>query len=160
MNKMTQTSQAGRKASIWTRVLAATVVVVGAWGASAAGTEAHARGGEHHGKDLYFSIGVTGPGVAIGASNMPPAVVYPAPPVVYPAPAVVYPAPQVVYQPPRVVYEPAPYYRVHRPQRAHRHHGHRHHGHRHHRGHRDWSDGRGHDHDRWDDDRGHRGHRR
>ncbi len=146
MNKLIHSS----KASVWTRVLAATVVVVGAWGASVAGSDAHARGGNQQGKDLYFSIGVTGPGVAIGASNMPPAVVYPAPQVVYPAPAVVYPAAPVYYQPPRVVYQQPPrVVRAHPPRRHGHHHGwSRGHGHRHEHGYR-----RGHD--RWDD--GHRG---
>ncbi|WP_019559212.1 MULTISPECIES: hypothetical protein [Caldimonas] len=63
---------------------------------------------------VYWSIGISSPGVTTTVSNArpiyhvapPPAVVYP--PVVYHAPAVVYPAPAVVYRPAPVVVHPAP----------------------------------------------------
>lgn len=134
------------------RALAALGLVAGAWALTVGASSAHAR------SDVYWSVGVNGPGVTIGATNgpvvvaSPPAYYYdPRPVVVRPAPVyvqrppVVY-APQVVYGPP-VVYAPRPvviggpaywdddrgrgYWRGHR------------HGH-----------GHGHGHDRdWDDDR-------
>lgn len=130
------------------RMMGLTAVVALAWAATVAGSNAHARGqvhSENQAKDLYFSIGVTGPGVAIGASNLPPPPVYYAPPpvyyspppVVYSPPPVYYrPPPQVVYRPPVVVYEPYPY-----PSSVRRPHHHHHHDNR-----------------RWDDD-DHRGGR-
>lgn len=57
--------------------------------------------------DVYWSVGVGAPGVVVGASNTPPAVVYPAPRVIYPAPQVVYQQPYPV-----VVYPPQPVYRA------------------------------------------------
>lgn len=71
---------------------------------------------------VYWSIGISSPGVSTTVSNArpivyaapPPVVYYPAPPVVvhppvvYHAPAVVYQAPPVIYGPPRVIYQPAP----------------------------------------------------
>lgn len=151
-----------QRTSAWSRGLAALGLAAGAWAMSVAATPAHARG------DVYWSVGVNGPGVSIGASNAPP--VYYAPPAYYYAPRPVYyeprpvvVAPPVVHLPrppavvvsPPVVYAPpvvvggAGYWRE-RPgrwdddRRGHRHgHGHGH-GHRHHRD--------------WDDD-GHRGRR-
>ena len=45
---------------------------------------------------VYWSVGVSSPGVQVGVQN--------APPVVYQTPVVVYQQPQVVYQQPQVVY--------------------------------------------------------
>jgi hypothetical protein len=66
-----------------------------------------------HADKVYWSIGISSPGVTTTVSNArpiyhvpPPAVVYP--PVVYQAPTVVYPAPAVVYRPAPVVVHPAP----------------------------------------------------
>ena len=74
--------------------------------------------------DVYWSVGVGSPGVAIGVGNLPPPV-YVAPQPVYVAP------PPAYYAPPHVVYRPAP-----------RHYwgdGHHHYKHRrHHRHGRDW----------------------
>lgn len=74
-----------------------------------------------HAGDVYWSVGVSQPGVRVGVSNAPPVVYQPAPVVIYPQPHVVYappPPPQVVYRPappvyypqPQVVYVPQPYY--------------------------------------------------
>lgn len=84
--------------------------------------------------DVYWSVGVGAPGVALGVGNAapvyyaPPPVYYAPPPVVYAPP--VYRAPRpVYYAPPVVVAPPVGYYGGY---------GHRHrHDHRH-RGHRDW----------------------
>ena len=63
--------------------------------------------------DVYWSVGVGSPGVAIGVGNVPPVVV--APPVyvqpapVYVQPRPVYLAPGPYYATPPVVYRPAPY---------------------------------------------------
>lgn len=78
---------------------------------------------------VYWSIGISSPGVSTTVSNArpivyvapPPVVYYPAPPVVvhppvvyhappvmYQAPPVMYQAPPVIYGPPRVIYQPAP----------------------------------------------------
>ena len=54
--------------------------------------------------DVYWSIGVSSPGVQVGVRNSPP-VVYQRPVVVYQQPQVVYQQPQVVYQQPHVVYQ-------------------------------------------------------
>lgn len=69
-----------------------------------------------HADKVYWSIGISSPGVSTTVSNARPIVHYAPPPVVYypPAPVVVHPpvvyqAPPVVYHPPRVVYhQPAP----------------------------------------------------
>lgn len=45
--------------------------------------------------DVYWSVGVGGPGLVMGASNVPP---------VFAAPAPVYVEPEPVYVPPRPVY--------------------------------------------------------
>lgn len=139
-----------QRTSAWARGLAAVSLVAGAWALSTAANEAQAR-------DVYWSVGVNGPGVTIGASNAPvvvhqppayyydprPVVVQPAP-VYYhrPPPAVVY-GPPVVYAPPRPVVISGYGHWRDRPGRwddDRRGHGHRHgHGHGH-RNHRDWDD--------------------
>ena len=53
---------------------------------------------------VYWSLGVSSPGVQVGMQNAPP-VIYQRPVVVYPQPQVVYQQPQVVYQHPHVVYQ-------------------------------------------------------
>ena len=84
-------------------------------------------------RDVYWSVGVNSPGVALGVSNGG----YP----VYVAPAPVYYAPP---PPPRPVYytAPAPVYYAPPPGHYYREHRHHRHHHRGHRGHRDY--------DRWD----------
>jgi hypothetical protein len=54
--------------------------------------------------DVYWSIGVSSPGIQVGVQNAPP-VVYQRPVVVYQQPQVVYQQPQVIYQQPQVVYQ-------------------------------------------------------
>lgn len=122
------------RVSPWARGMALASLAAGAWALSTGMSQAHAS-------DVYWSIGVGGPGVRISASNAPapvarppvnvyPAAVYPA--AVYPAPvypANVYPArpvvvatapqyvvtqPVVVMQPPVVVAPPRVVYRPHR----------------------------------------------
>ena len=94
MNTLTSSLQ---RTSVWARSLAVVSLVAGAWALSAGA--AHARG------DVYWSVGVNGPGVTIGASNAP-AVVYQPPGYYYePRPVVVQPAP-VYYQRPPVIYGP------------------------------------------------------
>ena len=61
------------------------------------------------GDSIYWSIGVSpAPGVAVGASNLPPPVVYAPQRVVYTPPPVVYAPPRVVYASPVYVMQPAP----------------------------------------------------
>ncbi|WP_404302202.1 hypothetical protein [Alicycliphilus denitrificans] len=86
--------------------------------------------------DVYWSVGVGAPGVALGVGNAAPVYYAPPPPVYYAPPPVVYAPP--VYSAPRPVYyaPPAVYYRGHDHWRGHRHHHHR--GHDDRRGHRDW----------------------
>lgn len=62
----------------------------------------------HAGSNVYWSIGVTSPGVAVGASNAYP--VYAAPAPVYAAPAPVYVQPRPVYVQPQPAYGPPPVY--------------------------------------------------
>lgn len=103
MNTLTPSLQ---RTSAWARSLAAVSLVAGAWALTSFGSQAHARG------DVYWSVGVNGPGVSIGASNAP-AVVYqppgyyyePRPVLVQPAP-VYYERPPVYYQRPPVIYAP------------------------------------------------------
>ncbi len=87
----------------------------------------------HASDDVYWSIGVSpAPGVAVGASNLPP-VVYAPPRVVYAPPPVVYTSPRVVYSSPVYVMQPA------YPHRHGAHPGHGHgHGHGHGQGHGKW----------------------
>ncbi|MBS0391078.1 MAG: hypothetical protein KGM60_14755 [Comamonadaceae bacterium] len=80
--------------------------------------------------DVYWSVGVGAPGVALGVGNAAPVYYAPPPPVYYAPPPVVYAPPRpVYYAPPPVVYAPQPigygYY-----QRGWGHHHHHHHGHR------------------------------
>lgn len=108
-----------------------------AWLVTAAGALA---AGSANAGDVYWSVGISSPGVGTVISNAPPAPVYMAPaPVVYAPPPVVYaPPPRVIYRPvpvytaPRVVYQPVPvvvrggghgYYRHHRHHRHHHHDG-------------------------------------
>jgi hypothetical protein len=69
-----------------------------------------------HANDVYWSIGVSSPGIQVGVQNAPPVqhrphVVHHYPQVVYPQPQIVYRQPQVVYQQPQVVYvQPRPVY--------------------------------------------------
>lgn len=83
--------------------------------------------------DVYWSVGVGAPGVAVGVGNAAPVYYAPPAPVYYAPPAPVYYAPPrpVYYAPPAVMYAPPQqlYYGGHR---------HRHHHHHHDRGHRNW----------------------
>lgn len=87
----------------FSRVLAA----AGALALVAVGTSAQAR-------DVFWSVGITSPGVAVGVGNAAvyaPAPVYVAPAPVYVAPRPVYVAPQPVYvAPPAYYVRPAPVY--------------------------------------------------
>ena len=96
------------------RMLLAGAVALGTLGAAGV---AQAR------NDVYWSVGVGSPGVAVGVGNVPPVYVvapqpvyvapqpvYVAPQPVYVAPRHVYGPPPAYYAPPRVVYRPAPYY--------------------------------------------------
>lgn len=77
----------------WARALALVSVAATAWALSA--SPAQARNND----DVYWSVGVTSPGVVVGVGNTPP-----------PRPVVVYPQPVVVHQPvPVVVQQPYPY---------------------------------------------------
>ena len=101
-------------------------LALGVLGAAALGaaTVAEAR------DNVYWSVGVGGPGVAVGVSNAPPPRYYaPQPVYVQPAPVYVAPPPHYYYQRPQVVY-PAPVY--YGPPRYHRHGKHRGHGHHRH----------------------------
>lgn len=151
------------RSSVWARGLMLSALAAGAWAMSTGA--AHARGGN----DVYWSVGISQPGVAVGVSNAPPVVVhqsYPSytPYPVYQQPRPVYQRPIVVQHAPVVVHQPYPYPYVrpvvvapqpyYHPGRGHKHHWKERHGH-----------GRGHGHDRhdrhdrdWDDD-GRRGHR-
>ncbi|MGE0100497.1 MAG: hypothetical protein AB7S86_19325 [Hydrogenophaga sp.] len=122
------------RSSGWARGLTIATLAAGAWALSGIGTQAQARG-----NDVYWSIGVNSPGVAVGVSNAPP--VYYAPRPVYHAPRPIYYAPPpVYYAPPPVYYAPRPVYRSywgHGPRFDDRRHGHGNRGHRGHRhGHR------------------------
>ena len=100
------------------RVLAVGLLAVGALGMA----------GVAQARDVYWSVGVGSPGVAVGVGNAPPPVYYePAPVYVAPPPPPVYYAPPPAYYapPPPVIYRPAPvYYDGYRPYRHH--HLHRH----------------------------------
>jgi hypothetical protein len=97
-----------QRSPAWVRGLAAVGLVAGAWALSTAASEAQAR-------DVYWSVGVNGPGVSIGASNAP--VVVQQPPAYYyaPPPVVVQPAPVYHTRPPVVVYGPPVVYAPPRP---------------------------------------------
>lgn len=81
------------------RGLALVSLAAGAWALTAGMSQAHAR-------DVFWSVGVNGPGVTIGASN--------APVVVHQPPSYYYQPPVVVHQPPPVYYRPRPVV-VHQP---------------------------------------------
>lgn len=123
------------------RLLAGLAVAAGL-GLGTAGS-AHAGGGA----DVFWSFGMSQPGIHVGVSN------FPAPVVVHaPRPVVVHPHP--VYVPPRVIYAPAyPVWGAHSGYYGYRSHGH---------GHGHWKDRHDrHDrHDRWDDRRDDRRHGR
>ena len=99
--------------------------------------------GSAHAGDVFWSIGMSQPGIHIGVGNLPAPVIIGAPVVVHPRP--VYVPPRVIYAPPRPVYQ-----------------GHGHWNHPHHHGHRGYH-GRGHDrhdhHAHRGNDRGGRGDR-
>lgn len=82
------------RAARWTRMLGVAALAAATWGLGT--TAAHARG-----DDVYWSIGVSSPGVAVGVSNAPP-----------PRHVVVQPQPVVIHQPaPVVIHQPYPYVR-------------------------------------------------
>ncbi|WP_423454582.1 hypothetical protein [Ottowia sp. VDI28] len=101
-------------------------LALGLLGAAALGASSVAQARS----DVYWSVGVGGPGVSVGVSNArpyyAPQPVYVQPAPVYVAPRPVYVAPPVYYQP-GVVYRPAPVY--YEPPRYYRHGRHRHHRH-------------------------------
>lgn len=122
------------RTSGWARGLTIVTLAAGAWALSGIGTQAQARG-----NDVYWSIGVNSPGVAVGVSNAPPVYyeprpVYYEPRPVYRAPRpIYYAAPPVYYAPPPVYYAPRPVYRSHwgHPRWDDRRYGHGPRGHRH-----------------------------
>lgn len=57
-----------------------------------------------HGDDIFWSIGMSQPGIQVGVSNAPPMPVY------VPARPVYVPQPQVIYVPPQPVYRAVPVY--------------------------------------------------
>ncbi|WP_310564495.1 hypothetical protein [Hydrogenophaga sp.] len=152
MNTVTfNTAAQGRPT--WAKAWGLVSLAATAWALSAG--QAQARGGQD---DVYWSIGVSSPGVVVGVSNAPPprpVVVYPQPVVVHQAAPVVihqaypYPYPYVrpvVVQPRPVVYRgwgPGP--------RWDDRHDRRHWKHRHHDRY-DRDDRHDHGRDRWDDD--------
>ena len=85
-------------------------VSLGLLGAAALGASTAAQARD----DIFWSVGVGGPGVSVGVSNArpyyAPAPVYVQPAPVYVAPRPVYVAPRPVYAAPAVVYAPAPVY--------------------------------------------------
>lgn len=94
--------------------------------ACAAGLWLGAGAAQAHGSNVYWSLGVGGPGVQVAVGSAPPVVTYPAV-VAYP-PVLAYPP--VVMAPPRpVAYVPAAYYGPPPGWRHHHHHGGREHGH-------------------------------
>ena len=64
-------------------------------------------GAAQAGSNVYWSVGVAGPGIQVGVVSAPPVVVQPAPVWVRPAPVMVQPAP-VWVQPAPVWVQPAP----------------------------------------------------
>jgi hypothetical protein len=130
MNTLSLKSSSWRRSSAWARGVALVSLAAGAW-AMTMGT-AHARGDRDG--DVYWSVGVSQPGVSVGVSNMPPPRVV----VVQPRPVIVEQRPVVIERPVRyeqrvvVVREPV-YYRDYGPRWHKRHdrrwkvrHGHRH----------------------------------
>lgn len=102
-----------QRTSALSRGLAALGLAAGVWALSVAATPAQAR------SDVYWSVGVNGPGVSIGASNAPVVVhqppVYYAPPAYYHAPRPVYYEPRPVYHAPRPVVIAPPVVHLPRP---------------------------------------------
>lgn len=100
MTTAAQRTRDGGLHKVWVRGLMLTTLVVGTWGLTTGQVQAR--------DDVYWSIGVNSPGVAVGVSNAPPppVVVHPAYPVVTPYPAHVH-QPRPVYQRP-IVIQPAP----------------------------------------------------
>lgn len=104
--------------------------------------------------DVYWSVGISSPGVGTVISNAPPVVVHPAPVYVAPAPVVYAPPPVVYTPPPRVVYRPVPVYTaprvVYQPVpvvvRGHGHGHYKHYRHHKHHRHHDRHDGGYYDH--------------
>lgn len=122
MKTQSLNSSSWRRSSAWARGVALASLAAGAWALSM-GT-AHARGGN----DVYWSVGVSQPGVSVGVSNMPPPRVV----VVQPRPVVVVERP-VRYERPVVVVREPVYYRDYGPRWHKRYdrrwkvrHGHRH----------------------------------
>ena len=74
-------------------------------------------------RDVYWSVGVSSPGVGAVFSNVPQAPVY-----VAPAPVYYVPPPRVVYRPVPVVVRPAPVYYVGGHGHHHKHKWHHRHG--------------------------------
>lgn len=77
------------------RGLALVGLTAAAWALSAPLSQARAG-------DVYWSVGVHGPGVSVGAGNAP-VIVHRPPQYVYPAPVWVYPPPVYVYHPPLLI---------------------------------------------------------
>lgn len=96
MTTAASSARPGGLQRVWVRGLMLTALVAGAWAVSTG--QAQAR------DDVYWSIGVHSPGVAVGVSNAPPppVVVHQAYPVYTPYPAHVH-QPRPVYQRPIVV---------------------------------------------------------
>lgn len=77
--------------------------------AAALGLAALGAAGVAQAGDVFWSVGVSSPGIAVGVANAPPVYYQPAPVYYQPAPVYVQPAP--VYVQPRPVYlRPAPVY--------------------------------------------------
>jgi hypothetical protein len=104
-----------------------------------AGAACALTAGAAQARDVYWSVGVSSPGVGAVFSNAPQAPVYvapapvvyaPPPPVYYVEPAPVYyvPPPRVVYRPVPVVVRPAPVYYVKGHGHHHKHKWHHRHG--------------------------------
>ncbi|MDP2262575.1 MAG: hypothetical protein Q8K24_05385 [Hydrogenophaga sp.] len=97
------------RSSVWARGVMLASLAAGAWALSAGTAQARS------GNDVYWSIGVHSPGVAVGVSNAPPVVVHQSYPSYRPYP--IYQQPQPVYQQrpiviqhaPVVVHQPYPY---------------------------------------------------
>jgi hypothetical protein len=108
--KIVTFNTAWQRSSGWARSFAWVSLAAGMWALSA-GT-AQAQGGN----GVYWSIGVTQPGVSVGLSNAPPVVYQQRPqvvvverPVIYERPVVIQRPVVVVQQRPVVVYQDRPY---------------------------------------------------
>jgi len=119
-----------RSASSWAAALGVALAALASAGAAQAGD------------NVYWSVGMSVPGMQVGVANAVPVVqqVYMPRPQVYVAQQPVYVAPQPVYVQPAPMYMAQPQYVQvgwDRPDYGwKRRHGHRHHGHHGHRGHR------------------------